>query len=275
MAKRKRKTNKITNKRRQKEGRGEGILGNYKPWINIQDIASKGLSTRIKGLKTGRVHHLLSQLELECFYCLDWESQVLDIREQYPLDLPETLAIAGELNIRHPRVPATFEEVVMTTDFLVTTRHPHGFKEIAFTVKYSKDLEKPRTIEKLEIERFYWERRGTNWLIVTEKQINQILIKNIKWVHSFANLQHFAQHITPIVIENTASFMYEIVFRGAVALRVATAASDKEFSLQTGTSLTIVRHLIAAKRWIVDMYQPIQPERPLRLLNRQLQEVFQ
>ena len=275
MAKRKRKTNKITNKRREKEGRGEGILGNYKPWINIQDVASKGLSTRIKGLKTGRVHHLLSQLELECFYCLDWEAQVLDIREQYPLYLPETLAIAGQLNICHPRVPVTFEDVVMTTDFLVTVRHPHGLKEIAFTVKYSKDLENPRNIEKLEIERFYWARRDVDWLIITEKQIKPILVRNIKWVHSFANLQHFSLHITPLIIETTASFMYKIVSRGNVALRVATTASDKEFSLETGTSLTIVRHLIAAKRWAVDMYKPIQPEEPLRLLNRQLQEVFQ
>lgn len=275
MAKRKRKTNKITNKRRQKEGRGEGILGNYKPWINIQDIASLGLSTRIRGLKTGRVHHLLSQLELNCFYCLDWEIRVLDIREQYPLDLPETLAIAKELNIRHPRVPNTLEDVVMTTDFLVTIRHPHGIQETAFTVKYSKDLEKTRAIEKLEIERFYWERRGINWLIITEKQINSILVRNIKWIHSFANLKYFAQHITPIVIENTASFMYEIVSRGDVALRSATAASDKEFSLERGTSLTIVRHLIAAKRWTVDMSKPIQPERPLRLLTCRLQEIFQ
>lgn len=275
MAKRKRKTNKITNERREKEGRGEGILGDYKPWINIQDIASKGLSTRIRGLKTGRVHHLLSQLELECFYCLDWETRVFDIREQYPLHLPETLAIADQLNIRHPRVPVTLEDVVMTTDFLVTARHPHGSKEIAFTVKYSKDLENPRTIEKLEIERFYWARRGIDWLIITEKQIKPILVKNIKWVHSLTNLQHFSLHITPLVIETTASFMYEIVSRGEVALRVATAASDKKFSLETGTSLTIVRHLIAVKRWMVDMSHPIQPERPLRLLSSRLQEVFQ
>ena len=163
----------------------------------------------------------------------------------------------------------------MTTDFLVTVRHPHELKEFALTVKYSKDLENPRTIEKLEIERFYWTRRGVVWRIITEKDLKTTLIKNIKWVHSFANLQYFSRHITPLVIESTAAFMYDKVSCGNTAIRVATTASDREFSLEKGTSLAIVRHLIAAKRWCVDMDQPIQPERPLRLLNQQLEEVFQ
>lgn len=274
MAKRKRKTNKITNKRRQKEGRGEGILGGYKPWIHIQDVASKGLATRIKGLKTGRVHHLLSQLELHCFYCLDWDDRVFDIREQYPLDLPETLAIAEQLNIRHPRVPVTLDDVVMTTDFLVTVHHAYEPKEFAFTVKYSNDLENPRTIEKLEIERFYWARRGVEWSIITEKQIKPALVKNIKWVHPFANPQRFSSGITPLVGEKIGRFMYEIISHSDAALRVVTAASDKEFSLPNGTSLAIARHLIAVKKWAVDMRQPIQPQKSLRLLNKQLMEVF-
>jgi hypothetical protein len=275
MAKRKRKTNAITNKRRLKDGRGSGYLGSYKPWIHIQDIASKGLATRIKGIKTGRVHHLLSKLELDCFYCLDWAEQVLDIREQYPLYLAETLASAKELNIRHPRVPVTGEEVVMTTDFLVTMRHPLGFKEVAICVKYAHDLENSRSVEKLEIERVYWNRRGVKWLIITERQINPVLVKNIRWIHSFADIEYSQPNITPIIIENTANFMYEFICRENVPLRNATDSSDKNFSLETGTSLAIVRHLIAAKRWLVNMQKPLQPEKSLPILNLHLEEVFE
>lgn len=47
MAKRKRKSNKKTIKNRLKEGRGTGNLKDYKPWLTIQDVASKGLATRI------------------------------------------------------------------------------------------------------------------------------------------------------------------------------------------------------------------------------------
>lgn len=32
----------------------------YKPWLTIQDVASHGRSHRIAGIRTGRVHHFLS-----------------------------------------------------------------------------------------------------------------------------------------------------------------------------------------------------------------------
>ena len=57
--------------KRLKEGRGKGEKGDYKPWIYTHDFPSLGFSSRVKGLKTGRVHHLLSNLELNVFYMLN------------------------------------------------------------------------------------------------------------------------------------------------------------------------------------------------------------
>lgn len=68
------------------EGRGQGLLADYKPWIQIQDFPSQGIVSRVKGRKTGRVHHLMSNLELEYFYLLDWSEKTQDIKEQYPLE---------------------------------------------------------------------------------------------------------------------------------------------------------------------------------------------
>ena len=51
--------------RRVKEGRGHGSGAEYRPYIQAKDVPSKGLTTRGKGWKTGRVHHFLSQLELD------------------------------------------------------------------------------------------------------------------------------------------------------------------------------------------------------------------
>ena len=65
-------------------------------------LASQGLVTRIRGTKTGRCHQLLSTLELDYLYLLDWSEEVIDIREQYPLDLKETTALAKEVNLIHP-----------------------------------------------------------------------------------------------------------------------------------------------------------------------------
>ena len=40
-----------------KEGRGQGTGADYKPWIYIHDFPSRGISARIPGRTTGRIHH--------------------------------------------------------------------------------------------------------------------------------------------------------------------------------------------------------------------------
>src|SRR5437763_1442382 len=97
MAKRKRDNGQKAQRRRSKEGRGVGTGADYTPYLFIHDVASIGLASRDWGWKTNRVHHFLSRLELKFFYILEWLQHVLDIREQFPLDLDETLAIADRL----------------------------------------------------------------------------------------------------------------------------------------------------------------------------------
>ena len=75
------------------------------PYLLVHDVPSNGLASRIWGWKTNRVHHLLSRLELIFFYMLEWCQDVIDIREQFPLNLDETLAISDRLGVRHPRDP--------------------------------------------------------------------------------------------------------------------------------------------------------------------------
>lgn len=66
-------------------GRGKGTGASYLPWLRVQDVPSQGLSTRIEGWKTGRIHHFLSELELMYYLAVVWSILVMDIREQYPL----------------------------------------------------------------------------------------------------------------------------------------------------------------------------------------------
>ena len=53
------------------EGRGQGYLNSYKPWITVRDSNSQGRSHRVYGHTTKRTHHLLSDLELATFLLLD------------------------------------------------------------------------------------------------------------------------------------------------------------------------------------------------------------
>ena len=59
-----------------KEGRGQGLGQDYKPWLFIQDVPSLGRATRLKGIKTGRQHEFLSDMERDYFYVLEYSDSV-------------------------------------------------------------------------------------------------------------------------------------------------------------------------------------------------------
>lgn len=59
-----------------KEGRerGGGRRESYMPWLTARDVPSRGRSHRIKGIKSGRIHHLLSDIERNAFCLFDWSA---------------------------------------------------------------------------------------------------------------------------------------------------------------------------------------------------------
>src|SRR5581483_9400735 len=144
-----------------REGRGQNELDAYLPWLNVRDVPSRERSSRHKGWKTGRVHHFFSKLEKKYHNTLEWSKIVTDIREQYPLlPLEETIDIAKQCGFEHPAIPSKqdpkkIEPIVMTTDFFITLMIDGNKVERARTVKYADDLQSPRVLEKLEIERRY------------------------------------------------------------------------------------------------------------------------
>lgn len=267
MAKRKRTSDEKQNEKWKKEGRGQGRFENYKPWLKIQDVSSYGLATRIKGVKTGRCHQLLSNLELEYLYLLDWSEEVIDIREQYPLDLKETVALAKEIGLIHPPLSNPTKPIVMTTDFLVTIRKSIGTNEIARTVKYSKDLTNARVLEKFEIERLYWKERRVDWGIVTELDLDKTLIKNIKWFYKFRTKESLPKSINSEIIAEISGFMLPLVKQKIQPLRLITKNCDDKFALSSGNSLAFVRYLLATRKWQIDISKPIQPEKPLAFIT--------
>ncbi len=69
-------------------GVGQGVMGQYHPWIKVRSIASLGSSHIVPGVKVQRAHHLLSKAEFHFHLILEHDPAVIDIREQYPL-LPQ------------------------------------------------------------------------------------------------------------------------------------------------------------------------------------------
>lgn len=265
MAKRRRDNGVQAQRRRSKEGRGVGTGADYIPYLLIHDVPSLGLASRVWGWKANRVHHLLSQLELKFFYTVEWRLDVLDIREQFPLHLDETLTIANRLGIRHPRDPKTKDYVVMTSDFVITVRKGFVTEELIRAVKYRNDLENKRVKEKLEIERIYWQEiRELDWNIVTEEELDVNLVANVEWLHAHRDVER----LTPLTVEDVAqieSLLTPQVAQGRFRLRDLTNECDEHLGLEPGSSLDVVRHLLANRRWEVDMRTRIMPPLPLTL----------
>lgn len=260
MAKRKRGLTKDAIRRRRKEGRGVGEGADYRPWLTIRDVPSLGQANRLRGWKTGRVHHLLSLNELHYCYLLEWSPMVVDIREQYPLwPREETEQIAAELNVRHPAPPGG--HTVMTSDFLISL---DDGTDVARTVKGAGDLDDERTLEKLDIEREYWRRRGLDWGIVVAEDLPLAVVENIKWLHPHLTLEGSSLGVG--LSDGVADYLTEEVCRGRQdSLARIARHCDDDLNLPRGTCLTLARHLLASRRWQTDMTVPISPSRPVLL----------
>ncbi len=185
----------ISYERKLNEGRGEGAGKNYKPWYEvgekvvfpgIKNQKGRGNGNRVPGLKTKRVHHLLSDHEKLLFMTFDLNPDVADIREQFPLkDIDLARKIAVELGIKYP---SHVENHILTSDFFLDFKNGH--KEV-ITFKPLANIT-PRQLELFQIERSYWENQGVPWKLMTEKGIpnNQTYLKNFLDVYRSVSAFH-------------------------------------------------------------------------------------
>lgn len=259
MAKRNRTITAKVIERRIKEGRGQGHFSSYKPWLTIHDVPSHGIVTRVLGWKSERLHHLFSEhFELAHFYQMEWANNVIDIREQYPLlPLEKTLFIAEKLGIKHPTDPRTHYPIVMTTDQLLTVRAGEELTYEANSIKPQSKLNK-RVLEKLEIERKFFEDAGVKWRLITEKQINYILVKNVNWLHSSKSLNDLP-NFSRWYLDYIEPYLFQALKDQSKPFAKITLQQDKILGLPSGTCISIVKYLIANRVWKVDMTKLIEP----------------
>ncbi|MDC9611688.1 TnsA endonuclease N-terminal domain-containing protein, partial [Pseudoalteromonas sp. GABNS16H] len=59
---------------------------------------------------------------------------------------------------------------------------------LAIAVKSSSELSKPRVMEKLQIEKNYWETRDMEWKIFTEREVNDGMRENLLWIQPYLSL---------------------------------------------------------------------------------------
>ncbi|MGN7943060.1 TnsA endonuclease N-terminal domain-containing protein [Virgibacillus sp. 6R] len=240
--------------RRIKKGFGQGYKENYKPWLTVQDVPSIGVVTRVKGKIVPRVYHFMSKLEHQYFCILEWSNRVKDIREQFPLIQREDAQyIAEQKGITYPVYPITKIPVVLTSDFAIQLDDGTGkLKEIVRTVKPSNELKKQRVLEKLEIEREYWKRKGIDWGIVTEKDMCPELIYNLNFFRGayYFNKNFPVLELAPYILEGIFNNQNQLVLNLLHSL-------DCSLNKEAGTFLSIFKFLLSRKLIVIDMSKKI------------------
>ena len=190
-------------------GRGTGTFEKYIPFHRVgrSDPSSRGRSHL--ELWRNRHRELLSDGELVAFLFSTMLPNVIDIREQFPLNYDSgihelndynvsiskdyfrgTQEICNELGYRHPSVNGNGKgdsaPWPMTTDLLLTIKdQTNQFYLLAISCKDKNFKLQNRDRILQEIERQYWLDRGVNWLLITPNIYAQstalTLRRNLVW----------------------------------------------------------------------------------------------
>jgi len=251
-----------------KAGRGSGTGKAYKPWLTTHDLASIGRSQRILGITTGRIHYVFSDIERRVLYVYDFSDRVADIREQFSLSREQTIRIAQQAGIRHPRDFKNKIPIVMTTDFLIKVIVDDKYRYIARAVKQSSELRKKRTIEKLTIERLYWESNAVDWGIITEKEIPRALSDNIEWVHPYYDIEYVTEPQEGFHTQAIDKILSHFPTEKDTALNYFSQELDDKYLWPQGTCLKLMRHLLARKILIMDFGSRLAVHAPVHTMKR-------
>lgn len=235
-------------------GRGQGDLESYRPWITIHDFPSKGKVVRMRGMKTGRIHHLMSQLEKTFFILLDNDPDVEDIKEQFPLPLSQTQLIAAGLHINHPTVNGF--PYVMTTDFF----YRKGGVWHAVQIKPSKDLDDKRIQEKFLIEKTYYDKIQVDWQVLTEKDLPRATADNYFWLSSGEPVENLipSKGMRKLL---SAAFL-ELYQDLSIPFHTIIGEIDSQCRLTPGTAMQLFKSLVLDGSIRLDLARRINTSEP-------------
>ena len=238
-----------------RRGRGKGVREKYLPYLFVRDVPSSGRSHRVYGRRSGRVHHLLSDIEYAHYLTFDSDNAVADIREQFALDRTETIRIASTLGFRHPRDPRSDTNLVMTTDMVVTYKRNSVYANRAFSIKPASQLSNRRVCEKLKIEETYWRENNVSFRILTEQDIPLHLKRSLQWLRQYQDLYLFAEpfpgHYNDLA-EHLLTYLEQLNIPD-ITLCGFCKLLDEHLAYEIGSHLMMARHMLSARILITEL----------------------
>jgi TnsA endonuclease N terminal/TnsA endonuclease C terminal len=239
-------------------GCGRGTGSDYLPWLEVTSVSSLGRSRRVWSPKTGRTHHLLSDVEYGLFLVLEWASDVTDIREQFPLDRDITQDVARLRGVRHPFYPGTNVPTVMTVDFMVTRVRDGLLVQEAFNAKRSEEAEDERSLHKLEIQRRTLALLDVPHHLVFHDELPRQKVKNIEWIRDSLVKEGEVEPQPGYWASMAARMAAELTNPAKPSSTLVTycASFDARHGAEPGAGLRAARMLMQERALSVDLGHP-------------------
>jgi len=239
-----------------RQGRGQGLGASYQPWIKVGEFPNRTNSYRVKSLVTDRTHHYFSAIEYRHHLVAEYAG-CIDIREGYPVHpISETLALAHEEGIAHPDFAGHMCSI--TTDSLLTIDNGAVQYVLPRSIKWTSELRDPRVLEKLELERLAWSRRGQGWELLTERELPLVLEKNLRWIRGWQAAERSEPNSVLLDEFLIALEMQDLQQPlGTVLERTA-----KKLHVSKMMSIFLFRYAAWHRRFDVDLYSPLELGRP-------------
>ena len=234
------------------QGVGKGI--EYRSWLKIREVPSKGSSAAVMGILVRRRFELLSQLETIFFFLTERRPDVVDIRENWPiLDLARTVELCAKLGVRHSSkglYPFPF-----TIDFLITEKAVGGLRHVGASIKTPRDARNQLVCKRLNIEYQWCRENGIDWALIDTSGFTDTLLSTLRFMRRW-----FRNRYEPT--ESRVACFLEY-FSRAYQRNVVLGAILEKISARMRLDLNEVENLFTYSAWKGSI--PICVEQELRL----------
>jgi hypothetical protein len=168
---------------RMAQGFGCGWGPDYKAWLQLGDVSSRGVTSRFWSPKAQRVLTFFSNVEKCAFLVAESLAPFKAYHEQGPMDRELTLDICRSYGIKHPRYFGTRIPAVLTFDGLLFS---HGSRPQLIDCKHSSAEITGRLQEHYAIRHEYARRLDYGIVHITEQSYPWQLIHNLQWIRMSA-----------------------------------------------------------------------------------------
>lgn len=243
-----------------RRGRGIGQGLQYRSWLKVRDVPSRGTSSMPPGIVVKRPYHLLSEFEAIYFFLVERKSGTADIQEQWPiLDLDRTIELCLQFGVHH-QFRGPYPEP-FTIDFLITESMGGELKSRAASIKTPEDAADPAIRQRLAVEYAWCVERGIPWTLIDTSAFSKTMLATLRFMRTW-----FSNRYEPD-LDSAAQFseQFHTSFKANVLLDELIRNTAKRLHLSNTDAQNIFRYCAWTDRINVSLKHPLSLDRPLVL----------